>query len=38
MVLKLFASFQFNYEYDNQPADGKKNYDQSWNFGLGWAF
>jgi len=38
MVLKLFASLQFNYEYDNQPADGKKNYDQSWNFGLGWAF
>lgn len=38
MVLKLFASFQFNYEYDNQPAEGKKNYDQSWNFGLGWAF
>jgi len=38
MVLKLFATFQFNYEYDNEPADGKKNYDQSWNFGLGWAF
>jgi hypothetical protein len=38
MVLKLFASFQFNYDYTNQPADGKKNYDQSWNFGLGWAF
>lgn len=38
MVMKLFASFQFNYDYDNQPADGKKNYDQSWVFGLGWAF
>ena len=38
MVLKLFASFQFDYEYNNQPADGKKNYDRSWNFGLGWAF
>jgi hypothetical protein len=38
MVLKLFASFQFNYDYDNQPADGKTNYDQAWNFGLGWAF
>ncbi|MBW1779524.1 MAG: DUF481 domain-containing protein [Deltaproteobacteria bacterium] len=38
MVLKLFASFQFNYDYDNQPADGKKKYDQSWIFGLGWAF
>ncbi|MBL6966816.1 MAG: DUF481 domain-containing protein [Desulfobacteraceae bacterium] len=38
MVLKLYASFQFNYDYDHQPADGKKNYDQSWVFGLGWAF
>lgn len=38
MVLKLFASFQFKYDYDNQPAAGKKNYDQSWVFGLGWAF
>jgi len=38
MILKLFASFQFNYEYDGQPANGKKHYDQSWNFGLGWAF
>jgi len=38
MVLKLFTSFQFNYDYDNQPADGKKPWDQSWVFGLGWAF
>ena len=38
MVMKLFASFQFNYDYDNQPADGKKKADQSWIFGLGWAF
>jgi len=38
VVLKLFASFQFNYDYVNQPAAGKKNYDQSWVFGLGWAF
>ncbi|MEA2040789.1 MAG: DUF481 domain-containing protein [Thermodesulfobacteriota bacterium] len=38
MVLKLYASFQFNYDYVNRPADGKKNYDQSWVFGLGWAF
>ncbi len=38
MVMKLFASFQFNYDYDNQPADGKKKNDQSWTFGLGWAF
>ena len=38
MVMKLFASFQFNYDYDNQPADGTKKWDQSWIFGLGWAF
>ena len=38
MVMKLFASFQFNYDYDNQPADGTEKWDQSWNFGLGWAF
>ncbi len=38
MALKFFASFQYNYEYDNQPAAEKKNYDQWWNFGPGWAF
>ncbi|MCJ7684612.1 MAG: DUF481 domain-containing protein [Desulfobacteraceae bacterium] len=38
MVMKLFASFQFNYDYDNQPADGTLKWDQSWVFGLGWAF
>jgi len=38
MVMKLFASFQFKYDYNNQPADGKKKNDQSWVFGLGWAF
>ena len=38
MVLKLFASFQLNYDYDNQPADGKKKNDQSGIFGFGWAF
>ena len=38
MVMKLFASFQFNYDYDNQPADGKDKWDQSWVFGVGWAF
>ena len=38
MVMKLFASFQFNYDYDNQPADGTEKWDQSWIFGLGWAF
>ena len=38
MVMKLFASFQFNYDYDNQPAHRKDKWDQSWVFGLGWAF
>lgn len=38
MILKLYASFQFNYDWDNQPATGKHSYDQSWVFGLGWAF
>lgn len=38
LVSKLFASFQFNYDFDNQPADGKEKYDQSWFFGLGWQF
>jgi hypothetical protein len=38
MVMKLYASFQFNYDYDHQPAEGKKQYDQAWIFGLGWAF
>jgi len=38
MVLKLYASFQFNYDFDNQPADGKKKNDQALIFGLGWAF
>ena len=38
LISKLFASFQFNYDFDNQPADGKDKYDQSWIFGLGWQF
>ena len=38
MVMKLFASFQFNYDYDNQPADGTLKWDQSWVFSVGWAF
>ena len=38
MVLKLFASFQFNFDYDNQPADGRESNDQAGIFGLGWAF
>ena len=38
LILQLFASFQFNYDFDNQPADGKDKYDQSWIFALGWQF
>ena len=38
LISKLFASFQFNYDFDNQPADGTEKYDQSWFFGLGWEF
>jgi len=38
LVSKLFAAFQFNYDFNNQPADGKSKYDQSWIFTLGWQF
>jgi len=38
LVSHLFTSFQFNYDFDNQPADGKDKYDQSWIFSIGWAF
>jgi hypothetical protein len=38
LISKLFASFQFNYDFDNQPADGKDKYDQYWIFSIGWAF
>jgi hypothetical protein len=38
LISKLFAGFQFNYDFDNQPADGKDKYDQSWVFTLGWQF
>ncbi len=38
LISKLFASFQFNYDYDNQPADGKDKWDQSWIFSIGWQF
>ena len=38
LISKLFSSFQFNYNFDNQPADGKEKYDQSWVFSIGWQF
>ena len=38
LISKLFASFQFNYDFNNQPADGKDKWDQAWIFSLGWQF
>lgn len=38
LVSKFFASFQINYDFDNQPADGKDKYHAYWTFGLGWQF
>ena len=38
MVLKLFASIQFNYDYVYRPADGRLKNDQEGMIGLGWAF
>lgn len=32
----LFTSFQYNYDFVNVPADGKKQYDQAYIFKLGW--
>ena len=38
LVSHLFTSLQLNYDFDNQPADGKDKYDQSWIFSIGWQF
>ncbi len=38
LISDFFTSFQFNYDYDNQPADGKDKWDQAWIFSLGWQF
>jgi len=35
---KFVGSFQFNYEFDNQMPEGKTHEEQSWKFGLAWAF
>lgn len=32
----LFTSFQYNYDFVNLPADGKKQYDEAYIFKLGW--
>ncbi len=36
LVFKFFASLQFNYDFDNSPADNKKKYDEAYLFKLGW--
>lgn len=38
IVFKFFASLQYNYDFVNSPADGKKKYDQEYLFKLGWEF
>ena len=38
LVSHLFTAFQFNYDWDNQPADGKEKFDQAWTFTIGWQF
>jgi len=35
LVYKLFGSLQFNYDWVNSPADGKKNFDEALLFKLG---
>ena len=37
IVLSFFTSLQFNYDWANSPADGKKKYDQGIIFKLGWG-
>ncbi len=32
----LFTSLQYNYDFVNLPADGKKQYDEAYIFKLGW--
>ena len=36
LVLKFFATLQFNYDFDNNPADNRKKNDESYLFKLGW--
>ncbi len=38
LVLRFFASLQYNYDYDNSPADNKKKYDMAYMFKLGWEY
>lgn len=38
LISKLFASLQYNFDYQNSPAQNKKKYDEEYIFQLGWEF
>jgi putative salt-induced outer membrane protein YdiY len=38
LISKLFASLQYNFDYQNSPAQTKKKYDEEYIFQLGWEF
>jgi putative salt-induced outer membrane protein YdiY len=38
LVFHLFTSLQYNYDWVNQPADGKLHYDSRVLFKLGWQY
>ncbi len=38
MVYKLYTSLQYNYDWVNSPADGKKKYDEALLLKLGWKW
>ncbi len=37
LVHNFFASLEYDYDWDNSPADNKKKWDQSYMFKLGWG-
>lgn len=38
LIKNIYANFQMDYKYDNQPATGKKHYDTVYIVGLGYEF
>lgn len=38
LINNFYANIQFDYDYINRPATGKKHYDQRYIFGLGYDF
>jgi len=38
LIYHIFASLQYNYDWVNQPADGKLHYDSRVLFKLGWRY